>query len=132
MTKRYDFRFPPEVGEALDMVGHRNRTGWTAAAIMGTMAMARAAEAVIDAAGEHDSRVSRGLYSLADGFGDMYRGHLPLTCLVDFETGRHRLALLAQFRELDPLTRDEVSAVLVMAWVRNVDPKLFSRMAGDG
>ena len=134
MTKRYDFRFPPEVGEALDMVGHRNRTGWTAAAIMGTMAMARAAAMVLNSV-EASSMPSK-LFSLAEGFAMQYPGHAPLIMLAGcgpVTAGREKLGLLAKFRDFDPLTVNEVSAVLVMAWVRNVDPGLFSRMAvGDG
>lgn len=140
MTKRYDFRFPPEVGEALDMVGNRNRTGWTGAAIMGTIAMARAAAEVLHASGDFyddtQESLTAVLFSLAEGFAAQYPGHSPLTMLAGggpVADGREKLGLLAKFRDFDPLTSSEVSAVLVMAWVRNVDPGLFSRMAaGDG
>lgn len=132
-AKRYDFRFSPEVGEALDMVGHRNRTGWTGAAIMGTMAMARAAakrlHACGDTGGDGDPLLAAEFFQLAEAIGCEFQGHAPLVMLVDWDTGRHKVALLAEFRELNPLTVDEITAVLVMAWVRNVDPKLFARMA---
>jgi len=143
MTKRYDFRFPPEVGEALDMVGHRNRTGWTAAAIMGTMAMARAAARVLHSLDEWaEDGDAADHFGLAEDFARRYPGHTALTVLVGDPLGRKngpqsdardKLDLFAKLRDIDLFPGDIASAVLVMAWVRNVDPGLFSRMAaGDG